>query len=339
IKMVVAGAEKVSQGQIDVFVDIKTDNEMGLLADSFNNMVSEISNQISYMENIPTPIMAIDKNYNVKYINNAGRKLVNISKEKMHTKKCFELFKTDDCNTENCALSQAMKNKNIVTRETIAKPGNEPIPIMYTGVPEYDNAGNVTGALEFVADMTAQKKLMEEVENHRKYLAKSVDIILEAMEKFASGDLTAKLDIIKDDDIGKLFKGYNKSVANIAESMAILNEMSNNVASTSTEISSNTEEMAAGAHEQAAQANEVAGAVEEVAVTIQENTNNANSADEAAKQTGESAKEGGKVITETIIGMNKIAEVVLQSVDIVQKLGKSSDQIGEIVQVINDIAD
>jgi methyl-accepting chemotaxis protein len=52
-----------------------------------------------------------------------------------------------------------------------------------------------------------------------------------------------------------------------------------------------------------------------------------------------SAKEGGHVVEETIHGMNRIAEVVRKSADTVQALGKSSDQIGEIVQVIDDIAD
>ncbi|MDP1994836.1 MAG: methyl-accepting chemotaxis protein, partial [Ignavibacteria bacterium] len=51
------------------------------------------------------------------------------------------------------------------------------------------------------------------------------------------------------------------------------------------------------------------------------------------------AKEGGKVVNETIAGMNRISEVVRKSAETVNELGKGSDQIGEIVQVINDIAD
>jgi methyl-accepting chemotaxis protein len=51
------------------------------------------------------------------------------------------------------------------------------------------------------------------------------------------------------------------------------------------------------------------------------------------------AKEGGKVVSQTIEGMNRVAEVVKKSAETVQALGKSSDQIGEIVQVIDDIAD
>jgi methyl-accepting chemotaxis protein len=51
------------------------------------------------------------------------------------------------------------------------------------------------------------------------------------------------------------------------------------------------------------------------------------------------AKEGGKVIHDTIEGMNRIAQVVKTSAATVHALGNSSDKIGEIVQVIDDIAD
>jgi methyl-accepting chemotaxis protein len=73
--------------------------------------------------------------------------------------------------------------------------------------------------------------------------------------------------------------------------------------------------------------------------TILETTKNSSTAAEAAKKAGSIAKEGGSVVAETISGMNRIALVVKKSAETVHTLGKSSDQIGEIVQVIDDIAD
>jgi methyl-accepting chemotaxis protein len=79
--------------------------------------------------------------------------------------------------------------------------------------------------------------------------------------------------------------------------------------------------------------------VEEMTKTIMETTKNSSIAADSAKNSGSTAKEGGKVVAETIEGMNRIADVVRSSAETVQALGKSSDQIGEIVQVIDDIAD
>jgi methyl-accepting chemotaxis protein len=97
--------------------------------------------------------------------------------------------------------------------------------------------------------------------------------------------------------------------------------------------------MAAGAQEQSAQTTEIAGAVEEMSKTILENTRNASFAAENAKSAGVKAKEGGNVVAQTVQGMNRISEVVAKSAETVFALGKNSDKIGEIVQVIDDIAD
>ena len=91
--------------------------------------------------------------------------------------------------------------------------------------------------------------------------------------------------------------------------------------------------------EQSVQTSDVASAVEQMTKTILDTTKNSTLAAEAAKQAGAIAKEGGSVVIEAINGMNRIAAVVRKSADTVHALGKSSNQIGEIAQVIDDIAD
>ncbi len=178
-----------------------------------------------------------------------------------------------------------------------------------------------------------------ESEKQQKYLAKSVDRLLIEMEKFSAGDLTVSIPVNSSDEIGKLYTGFNTAVQNINDMLNQIHLAVEETAKTSSQISASTEEMAAGAMEQSAQTNEVASAVEEMARTIIENTKNTSFAAETAKDAGNKAIEGGKVVDETISGMNKISEVVNQSADTVFALGQNSDRIGEIVQVINDIAD
>jgi methyl-accepting chemotaxis protein len=111
------------------------------------------------------------------------------------------------------------------------------------------------------------------------------------------------------------------------------------VSDASIQISSSTEEMAAGSQEQRAQAIEVAGAVEEMTKPIMENCRNASNTAETARTAKNLAESGGRVVEETVRGMKSIAEVVNTSATTVRALGKSSDQIGEIIDVIDDIAD
>jgi methyl-accepting chemotaxis protein len=161
----------------------------------------------------------------------------------------------------------------------------------------------------------------------------------EVLTKLAQGDLTVRMNgsykgdhqIIKD-SINKLGDSLDKVIIDISETVHA-------TASAAGQISTSSEEMAFGAQEQSCQTKEVAGAIGKMTRTIIETTRNSSIAAQAAKESGLTAIEGGKVVEQAIEGMNRIAEVVHKSAMTVQELGKSSDQIGEIVQVIDDIAD
>ncbi len=127
----------------------------------------------------------------------------------------------------------------------------------------------------------------------------------------------------------------NRSLSNAIQKV---NEAVRSTSNTSNQISTTITEMAAGAEGQSQQSREIASAVEQMTKTILETTKNANSAAVAARDAGNTAKSGGEVVKKTIEGMHRIAYVVKQSAETVKELGKGSDQIGEIVQVIEEIA-
>lgn len=218
-----------------------------------------------------------------------------------------------------------------------------------------DEVGDLTEAFDIMLAniKTANKEIEEEKksvekkvetaihesEEQKLYLANSVGEILESMAKFANGDLTVALPVKSDDQVGRLFKGFNHAVETIGNLLNQVQEAVQAVASASTQISSSTEEMAAGANEQSQQTQEVAAAIDEMTRTIFNTTSNAASASENAKKAGDIAKSGGVVVNKTVQEMNTIDHVVHEAANTVQELGKSSNQIGEIIQVINDIAD
>ena len=181
---------------------------------------------------------------------------------------------------------------------------------------------------------------VRESEAQQVYLSQSVERILAEMERFADGDLTVQLEAERtDDEIGQLYQGFNRAVSNIGR---LFDEVRQAVASTvtaSAQISSATEELAAGSQEQSSQSNEVAAAVEEMARTIVENASNATQTAEVANKNGQVAKQGGAVVEQTVDKIRQIATVVGDSTQTVERLGASSKQVGEIVSVIDDIAE
>jgi methyl-accepting chemotaxis protein len=207
--------------------------------------------------------------------------------------------------------------------------------------------GNIKQASEILKEekSIAEAAVKEtELQRHntseqRKYLSKNVDYMLNEIGKFAEGDLTIEFIAEKDDEIGKLFTGFNKAIANIKLMIYRVSEAVSSALTAAGQISSSTEEIAIGIDRQNTQSLEVAESVDEMTRTILESTNNANAATEASNKYGNIAKVGGSVVNETIEGMNRISGVMKKSADTVQLLGKNSEQIGEIIQVIEDIAD
>jgi len=132
-------------------------------------------------------------------------------------------------------------------------------------------------------------------------------------------------------DFNLLRESLHSAISGVAKSAREVSQSIN-------EISSSSEQMAAGSLEQSQQASEVVSFVDEMTRNIISNTQNANQMAETAKEQGVKAKEGGRVVEETIVGMMKISEVVEKSATTVNGLGESSKKIGEIIQVIDDIA-
>src|SRR5208283_5209068 len=170
-------------------------------------------------------------------------------------------------------------------------------------------------------------------------ISKPLKEIAGQAETIANGDLRVEITVTSSDEVGQVAAAFQKMIKSLRETIGQFAEASSAVASASSEISSGTEQLAAGAQEQTSQANEVASAVEEMARTIVENSKTTSKTADTAKEAKKLAQQGGNVVQETVSGMRRIADVVKQSAGTVLELGKSSDQIGEIVGVIDDIAD
>lgn len=159
------------------------------------------------------------------------------------------------------------------------------------------------------------------------------------LNTMATGDLTAKVTGNYKGDHKKLQDSINTLVDAFSDLIARILNSVETTASAAIQISSTADTMATSSQEQSAQTEEVASAIEEMARTITENANNAQRTAEMARQNRDIAKEGGEIVENTVAKMSDIAKVVKESADNIEKLGESSKQIGEIISVIDDIAD
>jgi methyl-accepting chemotaxis protein len=171
------------------------------------------------------------------------------------------------------------------------------------------------------------------------YLESNIEIMLMELDKLSEGDLTVSLQNSNDDNIGQLFRSFMRSLDKVKELIRKVYESVEATASATNQITSHTEELANGALRQSTQTNEVATAIEEMTRTIVSTTLDIGTAAETAKKSSAMAIKGGEAVHQSLVKINKIADVVNKSADTVFSLGQNSDKIGEIIQVIDDIAD
>ncbi len=324
-------AEKISKGEANISYDEYRKDEIGRLNRSVKDMVNTIVEKSYWYEqildSIAFPISVTDNSMHWTFINSAAEKVTGKKRKDIIGTHCSN-WGADICNTDRCGISCLRRGQST---STFIQPGLDLEFQVDTGY-IFNSNGEKVGHIEVVQDITKIKSMQN-------YLDESANNMLVEMEKFADGDLTVALPVKTTDVIGKLFGGFNKSVKHIGYMIEKIDESVKATASAAYQISSSAEELAAGGQEQSTQTSDISCAVEEMSKTISETTKNTNLASEKAKSAGLKAKEGGSVIKETIKGMDRISEVVSKSAETVFTLGKNSDRIGEIVQVIDDIAD
>ncbi|QEM69983.1 methyl-accepting chemotaxis protein [Geobacter sp. FeAm09] len=162
---------------------------------------------------------------------------------------------------------------------------------------------------------------------------------VEVAHRLARGDLTMEVHVLSRDETGQLMTAMKEMVENLRQLITRTADISASIASASNQLHSTSEQIATGAEEVASQTNTVATASEEMSATSGDIARNCTMAADAARQTTDSATAGAEVVNETIGGMNVIAERVRQTSKTVEALGARSEQIGDIVGTIEDIAD
>ncbi len=159
------------------------------------------------------------------------------------------------------------------------------------------------------------------------------------LEIMATGDLTPRIKTHYEGKFAEMRDNINYLGASLSDLITQLQDTAHTTASASAEISSTADSLAAATQEQSAQTDEVATAITQMSQTISNNAHSAINTSEVAKRSGEMANEGAKIVGLTVTKMREIAEVVKQSSDNIMQLGDSSKKIGEIINVIDDIAD
>ena len=155
----------------------------------------------------------------------------------------------------------------------------------------------------------------------------------------SSNDLTQRADAAAKDELGDLATCFNGFVESLQGLVKQVKGAASNVAAAATEISASSEELAKGLENQAGQISQCSAAVTETSQSVAEVAKKSAEAAEQARTSGKQAAEGGDVVAQTVTQIEQINAQVTTTASAIEQLRVKSEKIGQIIAVINDIAD
>jgi methyl-accepting chemotaxis protein len=155
----------------------------------------------------------------------------------------------------------------------------------------------------------------------------------------ADNDLTRRVDVKSEDEIGQMVKSFNGLTARLQEALTSVSGSTKDVLTTAQTLSSAASQVAESSASQSSATSAMAAAVEEMTVSIGTVAASADEAQTLTRNAGESSTEGSKIIQRTATEMSQIANSVNSASKVIDELGEESKQISSVVQVIKEVAD
>jgi methyl-accepting chemotaxis protein len=163
--------------------------------------------------------------------------------------------------------------------------------------------------------------------------------IIVYLTKMADGDLTQEIAAKRNNEISTIIRSIGSVQTTMRGIISQISQSSDQVATASRQLHANATQIAAGTEEVANQTNTVATASEEMSATSGDIARSCLNAAETSNHASETARLGADVVRQNIAGMERIAERVKDASRTVEDLGARSEQIGQIIGTIEDIAD
>ncbi len=169
-------------------------------------------------------------------------------------------------------------------------------------------------------------------------LQAQIEKLLQEVSAVGDGDLRVQAEVTPD-TLGVLADSFNYMIEELAKVVGRVQSTAVQVTNATRRILDRAAELAHASEMQVQQISQTTEAVEALAIFIQNVARNAQLSHEAAQEALRNAQSGQEAVRQTIDGMMLIRENVQETAKKIKRLGERSNEIGEIVRIIEDIAD
>jgi twitching motility protein PilJ len=162
--------------------------------------------------------------------------------------------------------------------------------------------------------------------------------LLDEMANLAEGDLTAHA-TVTEDITGAIADSVNYAIDALRTLVATINQTSERVTEAAAKTQSTAMNLADASNHQAREIASASAAITDMADSIEQVSKNAATSADVAQKSVDLSRKGAETVRLTIDGMDTIREQIQETSKRIKRLGESSQEIGDIVSLIDDIAD
>lgn len=180
-------------------------------------------------------------------------------------------------------------------------------------------------------------RIFQQRDQERRAIELAIFDLLEEVEQACQGNLTLRARISETslgavaDSMNEMLRSLNTVLVEVRHATGVVNQ-------SAAELQKLARRLAVGAEQQERQVSDISSTMHDMAASIQQVSQNAATATDVAHEAMEITGEGREAVESAVQGMNTVRDMVLQSARKIKRLGESSQETGEIVQLISDFA-
>jgi methyl-accepting chemotaxis protein len=160
-----------------------------------------------------------------------------------------------------------------------------------------------------------------------------------ALEQVAGKDLTVSVEVLSEDELGRLSGALNATVASMREVLQSVAQGVDTLSAAARELSVRSEQSSENTQAQAGKIDQIAAAAEEMTATIAEISRNSEAASSSSRESAQMANQGGEVMQAAATTMQQIATATSSVEEKMASLAQRSEEIGKVVSVIQEISE
>lgn len=174
-----------------------------------------------------------------------------------------------------------------------------------------------------------------------KMIISSIGVLREQLDNIAQGegDLTRRIPVENDDDLGQLATSFNQVLANLQTMIGAIQQLSNKLDDGAQELATAARDNNNGISKQTDSISMVATAVNEMQSAIEEVAGNASRAAEITRSAQEKGNNSATIIRNSSEQVRRLAAQINKAVEVIRKLAQNSENITSVLDVIRGVAD